>query len=82
MRSNENRKIDGYLTSNFRIDYTFEDVFFKEIIIGAAVNNLFNQLYANNGYTWGYYAGGAFTQENFYYPQAGINWLARLTLKL
>jgi iron complex outermembrane receptor protein len=80
--SNEARKIDAYFTSNCRVDYIIEDKFFKEIIIGVSVNNLFNQFYANNGYTWGYYAGGQFTQENFYYPQAGINWMARLTLKL
>lgn len=80
--SNDNRKMDAYFISNLRIDYTIRDKFFKEIVMGVAVNNLFNQFYANNGYTWGYFAGGGFTQENFYYPQAGINWLGRLTLKL
>lgn len=80
--SNDNRKMDAYFISNLRVDYTIEDKFFKEIVLGVAVNNLFNQFYANNGYTWGYYAGGGFTQENFYYPQAGINWLGRVTLKM
>ena len=80
--SNQNRKIDAFLVSNFKIDYTIENVFFKEVVLGLSINNLFNQLYSNNGYTWGYYAGGSFVQENFYYPQAGINVLGRLTLKL
>lgn len=80
--SNQNRKIDAYFISNARIDYTIEDKFFSEIIIGLAINNFTNTLYANNGYTWGYIYGGERTQENFYYPQAGVNWLGRLTLKL
>jgi iron complex outermembrane receptor protein len=80
--SNDQRKIDAYFLTNLKVDYTIQDVFFKEIVLGVAVHNVLNQLYANNGYTWGYYAGGQFTRENFYYPQAGINYLARITLKL
>jgi iron complex outermembrane recepter protein len=80
--SNQNRKMDAYFISNLKIDYTIKEKFFKEIVLGISLNNLFNQFYANNGYTWGYYAGGSFTQENFYYPQAGINWMGRVTFKL
>ncbi|UKN03576.1 TonB-dependent receptor [Paracrocinitomix mangrovi] len=80
--SNENRMIPSYFISNFRVDYTIKDKFFKEIVLGVAINNFTNTLYANNGYTWGYYYGGEYIQENFYYPQAGINWLGRVMLKL
>jgi iron complex outermembrane receptor protein len=76
------RKMNAYTTFNFQLDYTFEDVFFKEITIGVLVNNIFNEMYQNNGYTWGYIAGGQRTDENFYYPQAGTNFLARLVFKL
>lgn len=80
--SNSDRKLNAYFISNAKIDYTIRDKFFKEIVFGVSVNNLFNELYANNGYTWGYYAGGQHIQENFLYPQAGINWLARIMFKL
>ena len=80
--SNANRKIEGYFISNLKVDYTIRELFVQEIVLGVSVNNLFNQLYANNGYTWGYYAGGVYTHENFYFPQAGINWLGKVTLKL
>lgn len=80
--SNESRKLDAYTVFNFQVNYTIEDVLFKEITIGARVNNVFNELYENNGYTWGYIYGGERTQENFYYPQAGRNFLVRLTLKM
>ena len=42
--SNENRKIDPYFIANARIDYTIEDKFFKEIIIGVAVNNFMSKI--------------------------------------
>jgi iron complex outermembrane receptor protein len=80
--SNENRKIDAYFKTNLRLDYTIREKLFKEINIGFAVNNVFNALYANNGYTWGYVYGGQEIHENFYYPQAGINFMTRLTLKM
>jgi iron complex outermembrane receptor protein len=80
--SSENRKLDAYFVSHLRADYSFKTKVFKEVKLGLAVNNIFNQLYANNGYTYGWYAGGAYARENFMYPQAGINLLGRLTLKL
>ncbi|MFK7784096.1 MAG: TonB-dependent receptor [Crocinitomicaceae bacterium] len=79
--SSENRKIDSYFISNLQLSYTIENKLFSEIKIGIAVNNLFNKLYQNNGYTWGYIFGGERTIENFYYPQAGRNFLTRLTIK-
>jgi len=80
--SSEERKIDAYNFSNFRVSYTLTDVLFKEMTIGVQVNNVFNQLFENNGYTWGYIAGGNRISENFYYPQAGRNFMTRLTIKL
>lgn len=80
--SSATRKLNAFTTFNFQLDYTFEEVFFKEITIGVLVNNIFNQMYENNGYTWGYIAGGERTDENFYYPQAGTNFLARIVFKL
>jgi iron complex outermembrane receptor protein len=80
--SSESRKIDAYNFSNFRVSYTLKDVIFKEMTFGIQVNNIFDQLFENNGYTWGYIFGGQRTQENFYYPQAGRNFMTRLTIKL
>ncbi|PHR27221.1 MAG: TonB-dependent receptor [Fluviicola sp.] len=79
--STETRKIDGYFISNLQLSYTIKNKLFEEIRIGLAVNNLFNKMYQNNGYTWGYIYGGERTVENFYYPQAGRNFLTRLTIK-
>jgi iron complex outermembrane receptor protein len=80
--SSDNRKIDAYNFSNLRLTYTLKDVVFKEMTIGLQVNNVFDQLFENNGYTFGYDVGGSRTIENFYYPQAGRNLMTRLTIKL
>jgi len=78
---NETRKMDAYFISNIRIQYEINDVVFKKITIGLLVNNLFDHMYENNGYTWGYIYDNYRVTENFYYPQAGRNFLARIALQ-
>jgi len=80
--SDQNRKIDAFTYSNVAIYYTLEDKLCKEISIGFQCNNVFNATYENNGYTWGYIAGGERVVENFYYPQAGRNFMLRLLINI
>jgi len=80
--SDQNRKIDAFTYSNVAIYYTLEDKICKEISIGFQCNNVFNATYENNGYTWGYIAGGERVVENFYYPQAGRNFMLRLLINI
>ena len=79
---NESRKIDAYTIAHFRVNYTIENFIGKELNVGLLINNITNLMYENNGYTFSYIAGGATTTENFYYPQAGRNFLINLSLKL
>ena len=80
--SSEDRMIDAYFFSNLQLSYKMENVLFKEMIFSLSVNNVFDELYENNGYTWGYVYGGQRTIENFYYPQAGRNFMARIMLNM
>jgi iron complex outermembrane receptor protein len=80
--SNVNRSINPFTFSNLTLSYTIENKFFKEITFGFLVNNIFNSMYSNNGYTFSYISGGATTTENFYYPQAGRNFLGRILIKI
>jgi iron complex outermembrane receptor protein len=80
--SNLNRSINPFTFSNLIVSYTINDLFFKEITIGMQVNNIFNAMYSNNGYTFSYIYGGQTTTENFYYPQAGRNFMGRILIKL
>jgi len=79
--STETRKLDAYFTNDVRITWTIKPSWTKEISFNLLFNNVLNERYESNGYTYGYFAGGALTQENFYFPQAGRNFLAGVNFK-
>jgi len=78
--SNENRKLDPYFVNDIIINYTIKTRFIEEIGINLMVNNVFNIEYESNGYSFGYLYGEEY-RETYYYPQAGINFLAGLNLR-
>ena len=80
--SNDNRSINPFSFSNLTLSYKIENKFFEEITFGLLVNNIFNALYSNNGYTFSYIYGGQTTTENFYYPHAGRNFIFRILMKV
>ncbi|GHA70375.1 TonB-dependent receptor [Pontibacter akesuensis] len=78
---NDSRAIPAYQVGDVRLRYNikFENVL-KELELGLLVNNVFNEKYAANGYTYSYIYGEQYT-ENFYYPQALRNFLLSVGLK-
>lgn len=78
---NESRKLDAYWVNNARLGYDFSLKGFKNINIGVLVNNIFNDKYESNGYTYSSIYPWGKTTENFYFPQAGTNFLLSLNLK-
>ena len=82
--SNEDRAIDSYLTHDLRLAYQFSIGGIDNIGFTLLINNLTNERYSSNGYTWGYYYGNndELYQQNNYYPQATINFLSGLSIKL
>lgn len=74
--SNENRKIDAFFVNDLRINYGFNTKFIKRVNLSLLVNNLLNEKYETNGYTFGYFGGPDYeVRENYFYPQAGTNFL-------
>jgi iron complex outermembrane receptor protein len=53
----------------------------KEISLSVLANNIFDVNYSSNGYTYGYRGGSAEYRQNYYYPQAGRNYLLMLALR-
>jgi iron complex outermembrane receptor protein len=78
--SNEARKLNAFFVNNIRLSYDLKVKGVKNIGFGLLVNNIFNELYVSNGYTYSYISGGPVT-ENYYYPQAETNFLASVNLK-
>lgn len=79
--SNLQRSLNAYFINDARLIYSVEPKFLKGIDFSLLVNNLFNVEYESNGYTYGYFGGGVAYRENFYYPQAGTNFMASVALR-
>ncbi|MHC0440115.1 TonB-dependent receptor [Flavobacterium sp. 3-210] len=67
-------KLTDYFVNDLNVSYEIKPKsVFKSIMITGMVNNILDKKYVSNGYMWDVYP--------YYYPQAGINFLAGLTLK-
>ena len=80
--SNSNRSIDAYFLNDLRFTYSFRPQKIQEVAISLLAANLFNVVYESNGYTYGYLGGATTYRQNYYYPQAGRNFLAMLTIRI
>nr|WP_290637913.1 TonB-dependent receptor [Labilibaculum sp.] len=79
--SNTERKLDDYLVHNFRMDYAIEPTWMKEILFHVQINNVLDKKYENNAYGGNWYEQGDEKTWRYFYPQAGINFLAGVTLR-
>ncbi|SHF85858.1 TonB-dependent receptor [Flavobacterium defluvii] len=67
-------KLADYFVNDLNVSFEIKPKsIFKSIMITGLVNNILDKKYVSNGAMWDIYP--------YYYPQAGINFLARLTLK-
>jgi iron complex outermembrane receptor protein len=66
-------KLPDYFVNDFNISYEIKPKsIFKSVVLTGLVNNILDKQYVSNGYMWDVYP--------YYYPHAGINFLAGLTL--
>lgn len=83
--ANESRSLDSFFTNDIRISYQVQPRFFKSLEVNLMVNNIFNELYEPNGYTFSYFVPGEsqkeLVTENYYYPMAGTNFMLGLNMK-
>lgn len=83
--ADESRALDAFFTTDLQFRYTAKPRFFKALDINLLVNNIFNELYEPNGYTFSYFlpgeSGRELVTENFYYPQAGTNFLLGVSMR-
>lgn len=80
------KSMDAYFTNNFSASLKIHPSWVKEISLNLLVNNIFNEQYVSNGYTYSYYyrptgSNDPAITELFYYPQATRNFLIGATLK-
>jgi iron complex outermembrane receptor protein len=84
----ETSNLDAYFINDLNITYDWKiNKGLKSILFSAMVNNLLDLEYESNGYFYTYdddfsNPGSVVTQEDAgFYPQAGINFIAGMTLK-
>ncbi|MBA4056852.1 MAG: TonB-dependent receptor, partial [Marivirga sp.] len=70
---NEDVKLEPYFINDVRLSYQLHPKGLKGIELGLLVNNIFDVEYSSNGY--------GYDGASYYFPQAGINYLAMLALK-
>lgn len=66
-------KLADYFINDLNVTYEIKPKsVFKSIVFKGLVNNIFDKKYSSNGYMWDIYP--------YYYPQAGTNLIAGITL--
>jgi len=76
-------KLDSYFTTDFNITYEINmNSIVKSIVFSGLVNNIFNEKYVSNGYTYvdSWSTPGNSFEVQGYYPQAGTNFLLGATV--
>jgi iron complex outermembrane receptor protein len=80
--SNNDRVLNPYLVNNVSAGYTIRTKWIREIEFSLAVNNIFSNKYETNAWVYPYYLDGKLYESNGYFPQALINFLFGVSLKI
>jgi iron complex outermembrane receptor protein len=78
--SDETKAIDAYFVNDVRLTYDLGLSFADKASVSLVVNNVLNELYSANGYTYTFIFGDTIT-ERYLYPQAETNFLLSLMIR-
>lgn len=79
----EDLTLDRYCVTDLDLSYTIKSRRIERVRFGIAINNLFDTEYCNNAYGGSWMEGATLADRkswSCYFPQAGINVLANVTL--
>ena len=73
--SNDSRSLPSYLVNDLILNWSHDCENGGILKVSLFANNILNEMYSSNGWTYSYLYGGleAMTTENYVYPQAGRN---------
>ncbi len=80
--SSTDRILDAYFINSIKAGCTFSNSFFKEMKVNVMVNNLLNARYESNAWVYSYFLGGTRYKMDGYFPQAGINFMVGIDIKI
>ena len=80
--SSDLKSIDAFFVNDLFIDYNLRvNKIIPQLSIILKVNNVFNEVYEANGYTYSLMNGTQENIYNYYYPQAGRNYMLALNFR-
>lgn len=79
--ANSKAQLDAFLVNDLRLSYQFRPKAIKNIGMSVLINNLFNEFYETNGFTFSAISGGELSRSNAFFPQATRNFLFSLNMK-
>jgi iron complex outermembrane receptor protein len=78
--SSELRKIDAFWVQDLRINSDVKVKGIRKFQLNFLLNNFLDVFYAPSGYTFGWIEAGKRKNYNYFYPQAGRNFLVGLVI--
>ncbi|MCX6258893.1 MAG: TonB-dependent receptor [Bacteroidia bacterium] len=79
--SGSDRMLKAYIDNSIRLSYSLKIHHIKEISFNLLLNNVLNARYETNAWVYRYMSAGTYEKEDGYFPQAGRNFLAGISLK-
>lgn len=78
----KDNSLDPFIVNHIHLSYDFKLPYIKQATVGASVYNLFNLKYETNGYSQTSIdtEGQILSHDPRFYPMAGTNVLAHITL--
>ena len=80
--SDAGRSLKGYFVNGLAASYIIKTRVFEEIGFNLAINNLLSVKYETNAWVYPYYMEGVYHEYNGYFPQALINFLVGISVKI
>ena len=77
----QERSLEAFANQDISASYEFAKKTSRSFLLTARVNNISNQRYIPNGYSYAYVYGGETITANGYYPMATFNYLIGITIK-
>jgi iron complex outermembrane recepter protein len=74
------RILNAYWVNHLHMEYKLPSRLFSKISLVLQVNNLLNEEYESNAWVYSYFLGGKRYKMDGYFPQAGRNYLAGVSL--
>jgi iron complex outermembrane receptor protein len=76
------RQLDPYFVNNLLVSYSLNPGFCREMAFSLMMNNIFNTEYESNAWVYRYSYDSELQKMDGYFPQAGVNFMAGITVKL